>query len=65
MQKWSYFIIHIQQIYMLHTSSEKRDKYIVNNLNFYIWVAERESLFQCNNLIDTHVFVIPKNAKYA
>ena len=49
---------------MPHTISEKLDKYIVDNLNFYVWVAERGSFFQGNNLIDTHVFVIPKNAKY-
>ena len=64
MQKWLYFIIHIQQIHMPLTSSEKLDKYSVDNLNFYVWVAERGLLFQSNNLIDTHVFVIHKNAKY-
>ena len=56
MQKWLYFIIYIQQIYMPLTS--------VDNLNFYVWVAERKLLFQSNNLIDTNVFVIHENAKY-
>ena len=64
MQKWLYFIIHIQQIYMQHTSREKLDKYSAHNLNFYVWVTERGLLFQSNNLIDTHVFVIHKSAKY-
>ena len=56
MQKWLYFLIYIQQIYMPLTS--------VDNLNFYVWVAERKLLFQSNNLIDTNVFVIHENAKY-
>ena len=46
------------------TCSEKHDKYSVDNLNFYVWVAKRGLLFESNNLIDTRVFVIHKNAKY-
>ena len=53
-------IIFVSQYIMVNTC----DKYIVDNLKFYVWVAERGSFFQCNNLIDTHVFVIPENVKY-